>query len=126
MNKKEIDEFEQIQAQLQGFYTEVSNLAKKKPDDSINLFKLKLINQIIKRASKLPAKNKPFADFDQFETDNLPSNSDVLIIVSQYLSSLEKLRADNIEYVRISKKWFWILDGEISDIQTSEPKKIKN
>lgn len=126
MNKKEIDEFEQIQAQLQGFYTEVSNLAKKKPDDSINLFKLKLINQIIKRASKLLAKNKPFADFDQFETDNLPSNSDVLIIVSQYLSSLEKLRADNIEYVRISKKWFWILDGEISDIQTSEPKKIKN
>jgi len=124
MNEKEVNEFEQIQSQLQGLYEDLSGFATKKPDDAINTFKVKLINQVIKRANSLLSKRKPFNDFSQFEVDNLPSNSDVVVMISQYLNSLEKLRADNIE--RDRRDWFWIVDGEISDIRTAEPRKIKN
>ena len=124
MNKKEVNEFEQIQTQLQGFYKEMNGFAAKKPDDAINTFKLKLINQVLKIANSLLSKRKPFTDFDQFEADNLPSNSDVAVMISQYINSLEKLRADNIKYSL--GRWYWIIDGEISNILTAEPKKIKN
>ena len=56
MNEKEVNEFEQIQSQLQGFYKEMSGFATKKPDDAINSFKLKLINQVLKRANSLLSK----------------------------------------------------------------------
>jgi len=125
MNEKEVNEFEQVQSQLQGFYKEISGFAAKKPDDAINTFKLKLINQVLKRANALLSKRKPFSDFNQFEADNLPSNSDVLVMVSQYINSLEKLRADNIRR-QIGGDWYWIVNGSISDIRTAEPKKIKN
>jgi len=70
------------------------------------------------------AKRKPFSDFNQFEADNLPSNSDVVVMISQYINSLEKLRADNIK--PSLGHWYWVVDGKISDIRTAEPKKIKN
>ncbi|WKZ47443.1 MAG: hypothetical protein QY306_16645 [Anaerolineales bacterium] len=124
MNEKEVSEFEQVQTQLQGFYKEISGFATKKPDDAINTFKLKLINQVLKRANALLSKRKPFSDFNQFASDNLPSNSDVVVVISQYINSLEKIRADNIE--SRSGYWFWVIDGEISDIRTAEPKKIRN
>jgi len=124
MNKKEISEFEQVQAQLQGLYIEVSSFAKKKPDDAMNSFKLKLINQVIKKANNLLAKRRPFDDFDQFEIDDLPSNSDIVVMISQYLNSLEKLRADNIQ--SNMRRWYWVIEGKLSDIQTAEPKKIKD
>ncbi len=44
MNREEISEFEQLQAQLQSLYIEVGTLSKKKPNDAVNEFKLKLIN----------------------------------------------------------------------------------
>ncbi len=124
MNEKEVNEFEQIQSQLQGFYKEMSGFASKKSDDAINTFKLTLINQVLKRANSLLSKRKPFSDFSQFEIDILPSNSDVVVMISQYINSLEKLRADNIR--QSMGHWYWIVDGETSGIRTAEPKKIKN
>jgi hypothetical protein len=68
-----------------------------------------------------------FRDFVQFETDALPSNSDVLLVVGQYLSALEKLRVDNI-YQEYST-WYWYYTDASgkknqSTKQTAPPKRI--
>lgn len=124
MNREEIGEFEQLQAQLQSLYIEVGTLSKKKPDDAVNEFKLKLINQVLKRANTtLGEENRPFGDFLQFDADNVPTNSDAVLILSQYLNCLEKLRADNAR--QQLGDWYWLVDGEVSNIRTSPPRKLK-
>ncbi len=120
MKQKEIDLFLKTKSQINTMHKEISELSKKKPNDGINTFKLNLINKILKDANQLLNDNyKPFDDFETFDEDNLPSNSDITIVLSQYLNSMEILRCDNI--VRSSGDYFWKIDGKISDIETDRP-----
>ncbi len=68
---------------------------------------------------------RPFSDFEDFSPDEMPSNSDVSFILSQYIECAEKFRADNIwqEY----SSWYWRLDDaedEEAWIRTPAPKKL--
>ncbi|GGH88583.1 hypothetical protein JOD43_004255 [Pullulanibacillus pueri] len=119
----DISRFEKTNAQLEGLFNEIGTLSKKKPDDAINKFKLKFINQIILESNDILGDlNLPFADFRGFEEEDMPSNSDVVIILSQYLNCLEKLRADNI--TPYGGGWYWLLNGNRTETRTAPPKKI--
>ena len=122
MKEKEVELFIKICGQLKACYTEISTLAKKKPNDAINKFKLKFINKVLEDANKLlKEKYKPFVDFDYFDEDEIPTNSDVTMMLLQYLQSMEKLRVDNIfcdKYV-----WYWKIDDKKSIIKTAHPLK---
>jgi hypothetical protein len=122
MNKQQIQTFLKLQPQLKSAYEEISILSKKKPTESVNKFKLKFINSILSRANEiLGEKYKPFPEeFTLFDVDvDIPNNGDVVFILSHYLTSLEKLRCDNIKYT--SLKWYWLADGEVSDQKTDRP-----
>jgi hypothetical protein len=57
--------------------------------------------------------------------DDIPTNSDVTFIVSQYIECAEKFRADDI-YCHVGD-WYWRIDGERGSdpsTQTAPPKKI--
>ena len=121
MTEIEIDTFETLQGQLDSFHQEMTALSKKNPNDLINKFKLGLVNAVLKKANAfLGKKLMPFPDFQTFDEETLPSTSDVLLIVSQYLSAFEKLRSDNIEYNSLQEKWHW--HGHVKF--TGAPKKI--
>jgi hypothetical protein len=123
MKLKQIESFEKVDSQLQALFEEVGELAKKKPDGPINKFKLGIINGIIRSADEvLGTSYKPLPDFIGFDSDEMPTNSDVVMVCGQYLSCLEKLRADNIE--NNMGRWVWRSDGKLTSIRTGPPKKI--
>jgi hypothetical protein len=125
MKQADIDQFERLQGQFQSFHQELVVLVKKSPNDALNKFKLGLINSLLEKSNKLLRNKKPFGDFDRFDETAMPSNSDVLLIVSQYLSSFEKLRSDNIRMD--SGYWYWNVedaDWESERYRTSPPRKI--
>lgn len=118
MTEEKINKFEKAQAQIEGLYKEIGILSKKSPNDAVSKFKLKFINQLLEEANSLLTDSYiPFDGFEIFDEDDLPTNSDVTMILEQYLNCLEKLRNDNIK--ANSGYWFWIIDGEISSIRTS-------
>lgn len=124
MTKQEVDNFEKLQAQLEGLHNEISALSKKSQNDALNKFKLKFVNKIISDSNELLGNDyKPFSDFDTFDENDLPSNSDAAMMLTQYLSCFEKLRANNVK--QDLGRWYWIIDGKQSDIKTVMPKKIK-
>lgn len=126
MKKNEVITFEKIFDQLTSSYDELSILSKKKPTDAINEFKLKLINKLLTEANKLlKNKYKPFDDFDTFELEILPFNSDVVLILSQYLTRMERLKADNVTWASDRQSYAWFVNGKMSDINTSQPKFFK-
>src|SRR4051794_4753707 len=91
---EEVHTFEMVEAQLEGFFEEISILAKKKPDDAVNKFKLGFINQTLKAANGiLGSSYKPFPDFEEFDIEgSIPSTSDTVTILSQYLRSMDLYR----------------------------------
>lgn len=121
MNIQQVETFLKLQPQLKSSYEEISLLSKKKPTDVLNKFKLKFINSILVRANEiLGEKYKPFPnEFDIFNEDDLPNNGDVVFILSHYLTSLEKLRCDNITYSDYD--WHWVVSGKVSDKKTDSP-----
>ena len=121
LTNEQVDEFEQANAQLEGLYTEIDKLSKKKPDDAVNKFKIKFINSVLLLANNvLGDEEKPFKDFSQFDEAEMPTNSDVAMIVAQYINCMEKYRIGHI--VQSYTKWYWLITGEDKSRRTSAPK----
>jgi hypothetical protein len=133
LNSSEVDKFEKLAGQLNGLYEEMSILSKKSPNDAINKFKLKFINGQLSQSNMLLGDlYKPFEDFEVFSDDELPQNSDVVFILSQYLQCMEKLRGDNA--IVKHGLWYWRVQGLTGDnvdehgdtlIRTTKPKHLK-
>jgi hypothetical protein len=106
IDKNSVEVFEKTQSQIAKLHQEVSILSKSKPDNPINKFKLTLINQRLEAANAfLTGEHKPFADFELFDESSLPSNSDVVFILSQYLDAFEGWRSANVIYRDYQWKW---------------------
>jgi hypothetical protein len=123
LTREDVERFEKVNGQLEGVYEEITSLSKKSPNDGVNKFKLQLINRILDEANAiLDHKHKPFNDFSSFDEDTLPSNSDVVFILAQYLSGMENKRTENI--AQKNPMWYWIIDGAVSTEKTPPPKKL--
>lgn len=134
MNSSDVDKFEKLVGQVQGLYEEMSILSKKSPNDAVNKFKLRFINHQLGESNALLAERyRPFDDFDIFSEDEIPQNSDVVFILSQYLQCMEKLRGDNV--VVRNGYWYWHVEGGEADkvddhgytlIRTTKPKHLRD
>lgn len=82
------DNKEHVLSLIRTLRFEFRELSSKKPNDQVNTFKLKYVNQAIKEANELLKDNKPYKDFAEFKEEDLPTNSDVLMILSIYLDAL--------------------------------------
>jgi hypothetical protein len=127
ITRQQASEFEKTNAQLIGLFEEITALSRKNPDSPVNRFKLNLINHCLTASNNILGDHyRPFADFDHFEEDELPTNRDVVLVLSQYLSCLEKLRADNIRQKPYTDEWHWDIQEEGEDLKTAPPKKLKH
>ena len=130
MKRDDVHIFEKLTAQLGSLYQEMSTLAKKSPNDAINTFKLRFVNGALAQCNEFLGQNyRPFSEFEVFSDDDMPSNSDVTFILSQYIECAEKFRADNI-YDTAYDGWYWnIDDADPNDkerqISTPPPKKLR-
>lgn len=129
MTRQQVDNFEKTQSQLEALHSEISALSRKSQNDALSKFKLKFVNQVLSEANLLlDNKYKPFPNFDIFDEDEIPTNSDVAMVISQYLCCMEKLRGDNIyeDFSYIGGKirkvyWYW----RDTKKETYPPNKIK-
>jgi hypothetical protein len=123
MKKDEVELFIKVQSQMEEMYKEISLLSKKSQDDALNEFKLQFVNKLLEECNTLLGeKNKPFADFNAFDLDKIPTNSDVVMVLSQYLASLESMRILNIQ--GSLGDWYWKIDNKASNIKTGRPKRL--
>ena len=118
--RADVEKLEKTIGQLAATHREISLLSKKSPNDGVNSFKLKLINSVIEAANEfLGQAYSPIEGFELFDEDNLPSTSDVVFVVAQYLGEIERYRQDNV--VKHEYKRVYVLDGGPSTI-SEDPK----
>ena len=122
-NEDEVKNLGKLIVQLQGLHTEISLLAKKSPNDGLNLFKLKLVNKVLVRGNEiLTGHYKPFEDFSEFDEESLPTNSDVTMILTLYIEQAERFRSDNM--VSHDYEWRFVINGAPSKICGRPPTMI--
>jgi hypothetical protein len=103
--------FEKTQLQIKTFFDEVSILSKKKPDAPLNKFKIGILNHSIVNANCfLKDDYRPFPGFDQFDSDALPTASDVAMMLAQYLKSLATFKSD-CTHRNYDHKMYWNVQG---------------
>ena len=118
-NAEEVQDFERLEQQLHSMLAEISELSKKRANDGLNKFKLKLVNVLLQRMNKFLGSQKPFADFESFDENDLPTNSDVVVMLSQYAAAMFQFRLESTEYR--DHKWWWPLPGKQEPVATGPP-----
>lgn len=123
-NEQEIDDFGKLAPQLERLLKEFSELSKKKPNDAINKFKLGLVNKLLQTANMIvDDANRPFDDFDEFHEDALPTNSDVVVILSQYRECMRMFFDRNVRRDSVHDPK-WVIAGKLSEV--SAPRSYGN
>ncbi len=123
-DEEEINLFEKQEKQLHVFLAEFGELAKKRPNDAVNKFKLGLVNSSLVELNKILGDSKPFSDFVAFELDQLPTNSDLRLMLAQYAASAYSHRTANTKQLPNSE-WFWIVGKKTSNIHTTHPNRFE-
>lgn len=122
ITRNEVEKFDKVRSQMKQLSTDLENLSKKSPDGPLSKFKLGFINEILEKANIfLQDPFTPINGFELFDDATLPSNSDVVMVLSQYLTCLEQWRSANVhlEGEQYSRKWLWNVPGE--SIVTERP-----
>ncbi len=124
-NAEEVQDFERLEQQLHSMLAEISELSKKRPNDGLNKFKLKLVNVLLEGTNKFLGDQRPFKEFETFDENDLPTNSDVVVMLSQYATAVYQFRLDNTESDRIGHDWYWPLSGNKVAVPTKRPELFK-
>lgn len=98
--------FDRLKNQLRQLYEEISTLSKKSPDGAVNKFKLGFVNEKLTEANELLGNEaKPSPKFTVFDADTIPTNSDVVLMLAQYLDALESWRSARIHFDEFRHYW---------------------
>ena len=111
----DVERLEKTIGQLKALHREMSVLSKKSPNDASNLFKLQMIDGVLKGANNvLGEAYKPIEGFEKFREDDAPSTSDVVFVLAQYMEEVDRFRTDNV--VIHQGQWYYVLDGKVSGL----------
>lgn len=82
--------------QIRQLASDFRRLSDKRPNDTVNLFKLGLVNSAIAEINELLHGELLISGFEQFDEAELPNNSDVMLVLSLYEAELNSSDYDNI------------------------------
>jgi len=97
VSNAEIEQYELLVPLLRAMYDEIKELSKKKPDGSLNKFKVDKINRIL-LPLKERMKNEPVCQYlDVLDEETPPFNSDAVLVLREY-SQASRMFSDKYKH----------------------------
>lgn len=114
-SKADVMKYIMLSAFLEAAYVEMKDFSKKNPDAALNERKVKSLNRVLKDIKEILANEPTAAYMDILDEEMLPTNSDVVLTMSQYRSALENFKKKYRIYNSRNYETYWhTSDGEIS------------
>ena len=107
ITQEAVCQYELLSPLLSGIYEELQELSKKKPDTPLNNFKINSINRILEPIKELLKEENMYPFLDVLNTDDIPTNSDVVLVLSQYIKSMNIFHNKYCGYNSRSGKYEW-------------------
>jgi hypothetical protein len=104
----EVDTYEMLKPMLDKIAYEVRELSRKKQDNALNVLKVKMINRVLTQIKNLLKNESSIQFLDLLDTDTLPTNSDAILIISQYDAALSAFHEKYYGYDEniLNHRWF--------------------
>jgi hypothetical protein len=77
---------------LRAMYSEFKDLSKKKPDGAVSKKKIAVVNRLAEKCREVVATEDSLDFLDVLDEDDVPQNSDVALLLSQYRAALRAFR----------------------------------
>lgn len=78
---------------LQAMFDEFRELSKKKPDGAVGKPKIAVVNRLLGKCRGVVQDEDTFPFLDLLNEDEIPQNSDVVLMLSQYMAALKTFRS---------------------------------
>lgn len=104
--------YDQLVPMLEAAHREMTELSKKKQDGVVNALKIKMLNRLLGKLSKVIEDDPSHAFVDMLDEETLPQNSDAVLILSQWQAALKqyKDRHRGFDSMRGDYRWFTVED----------------
>ena len=119
----QVAKFQYLSPMLDSALSEMREFAKKKQDGIVSAMKIRILNRLLTDIKEIVAQEESRNYLDVLSEEQLPQNSDAVIVLGQYraaLNSFEKRHHRTMGYERtwITKEWIeekGTDDGENND-----------
>jgi hypothetical protein len=91
-SEKDIENYDLLCGMLGAQRVEFDLLSKKKPNEELNKTKIKMLNRILEPLNKLLSHEDSHQFLDVLVEDNMPTYSDVVLIISQYETATQEFK----------------------------------
>ncbi|MFC1857507.1 hypothetical protein ACFL9U_05690 [Thermodesulfobacteriota bacterium] len=96
--EKDIENYKLLKDMLRSQKKEFDILSKKKADEQLNPMKIKMANRVLEPLKELFKHEESHNFLDTLNEDEMPTNSDVVLIISQYETAVNGFK--NRYYLR--------------------------
>lgn len=100
------ESFEVTRPLLQSMYDEFKELSKKKPEAALSKGKVKIVNRLLERVRDVLAGEASMDFLDMLDEDDIPQNSDVVLMLSQYVAAMGAFKEKYYGYNGKVHTWF--------------------
>ena len=105
--QEKVSAYETTMPLLEAMYSEFKELSKKKPDAAVSKSKIKITNRLLERVRMALADSSSLEFLDLLDEDDIPQISDVTLILSQYVASMEEFKKRH--YGLYNGKYQWVI-----------------
>jgi len=103
--QEKVSVYETTMPLLKAMYFEFKELSKKKPDSAVSKNKIKITNRLLEKV-RVALENSSSIEFlDLLDEDDIPQVSDVTLILSQYVASMEAFKKRHYGYYNHERQW---------------------
>jgi hypothetical protein len=111
--KKQAETLELVSPILTAVVAEMRELSKKKQDGILSVLKVRSINRLLEDVNSALADDPSTRYLDLLDEDELPQNSDAVLILTQWEAAVKQYKSKHQEYDNLDAlEWIWNLaDG---------------
>lgn len=111
-NSDKVKKFEILYPMINSDLIEIRELSKKKQDEPLNKFKVKTINKKLEQVKAILSDEPTFEFLELLDEETLPSNSDAVLMVSQYIQALKQFKSkyytkDSSDFEILGEHFTW-------------------
>ncbi|MFN6527858.1 hypothetical protein [Nostoc sp. ChiSLP03a] len=91
---------------IHAMHVELKELSKKKPDAVLSKNKVKIVNRLLESCRKVSDSETSLDYLDLIDEDDIPQNSDVVLMLSQYVAAMKQFKSTYYGSDGLKLRWF--------------------
>ena len=88
---------------LKAMDSEFKELSKRRPNDALSVAKIKVVNRLLVKCHGIILEDEAMVEYlDLLDEDNVPLNSDVVLMLSQFVVAMGQFHANYYRFNRLT------------------------